>query len=304
MRPRDVIELITLAAIWGAAFLFMRIVAADFGPAALAWVRVTGAALFLLPLLVWRGQLAPLRRHWKAIALVGLTNSALPFLLFAYAALAITAGLAAIFNATTPLFGALVGWLWLRERLDASRVAGLAIGFAGVLALVWDKASLRADGAELSSALAIAACLGAALLYGFSATFTKQRLAGVGAYAMAGGSQLSAALALAPLAALSWPQVAPGALAWSLALALALLCTGVAYLLYFRLIANVGPTNAMSVTFLVPAFAVLWGWWLLDEAVSVSMLAGCAAIFAGTALVTGLLSLPPRLSSAQPRKGE
>lgn len=299
MRPRDAVELIALAAIWGAAFLFMRIGAAEFGPAGLAWVRVTGATLFLLPLLAWRGHLAPLRRHWKAIALVGITNSALPFLLFSYAALAITAGLSAIFNATTPLFGALVAWLWLRERLDVPKVAGLAIGFAGVVALAWDKASLHTDAAELSSALAIAACLGAALLYGFSATYTKQRLTGVGAFALAGGSQLSAAVVLAPLAALSWPAATPSALSWSAALALALLCTGIAYLLYFRLIANVGPINAMSVTFLIPAFAVLWGWWLLDEAVSASMLAGCAAIFAGTALVTGLLALP-RLSSGRP----
>ena len=156
-------------------------------------------------------------------------------------------------------------------------------------------ASLRASGSAVSSALAIAACLVAALLYGFSATFTRKHLDGVAPLALAGGSQLAAALVLAPLAAANWPPAAPGVLTWSAALALALLCSGVAYIMYFRLIANVGPTNAMSVTFLIPAFAVLWGWWLLGETVTASMLAGCAAIFAGTALVTGLLKLP-RLS--------
>ena len=235
---------------------------------------------------------ASLAQHWKPIALVGVANSALPFVLFNTAALAISAGLSAIFNATTPLFGALVAWLWLHERLAVSRVVGLAIGFAGVLALAWDKASLRADAGGISSAVAIAACLAAALLYGFAATFTNKRLSGAGTYAIAGGSQLFAALALTPFAALTWPATMPSALAWSAALALALLCSGVAFILYFRLIANVGPTNAMSVTFLIPVFAVLWGWWLLDEAVSMSMLVGCAAIFAGTALVTGMLALP------------
>ncbi len=133
MKAADAGELVGLAAIWGASFLFMRLGAGEFGPVALSAVRVAGAAAVLLPLLLWRGQWGELRRHWRAIFLVGLTNSALPFLLFSYAALSITAGLSSIFNAATPLFGAAIGWLWLRDRLTPPRVVGLAIGFAGVL---------------------------------------------------------------------------------------------------------------------------------------------------------------------------
>ena len=111
MRKADVAELFTLAAIWGGSFLFMRMGAAEFGPVALSALRVTGAALLLMPLLQWHGQTGELRRHWRAIFMVGITNSALPFLLFSYAALSITAGLAAIFNAAAPLFGAVIAWL-------------------------------------------------------------------------------------------------------------------------------------------------------------------------------------------------
>ena len=133
MRTSDLGELLLLAALWGASFLFMRMGAAEFGPIALVAVRVGGAALFLMPLLQLRGQMSVLRQHWRPIFLVGLTNSALPFLCFSYAALSITAGLSAIFNAASPLFGAVIAWLWLNDRLNRVRVLGLVIGFAGVL---------------------------------------------------------------------------------------------------------------------------------------------------------------------------
>jgi len=280
-------ELVALAAIWGGSFLFMRVAGPEFGPAPLAALRAAGGALLLVPLVAWRGQLGELRRHWRAIAIVGVTNSALPFLCFAWAALAITAGLSSIFNATTPLWGAIIAWAWLGDRPDRSRIAGLALGFAGVLWLAHDKASLKPGEHGVSSALAILACLGATVLYGWSANFTKRRLTGVAPLAVAAGSQVSAAIVLAPAAALSWTTQAPGAAAWSAATALALLCTGVAYLLYFRLIAHVGPANAVSVTFLIPAFAVLWGGLFLHETLSPAMVAGCLVVVLGTSLVTG-----------------
>jgi len=284
-------ELLALAAIWGASFLFVRMGAAEFGPVALAALRVIGAALFLMPLLAMRGEFGVLRRHWRAIFVVGITNSALPFLLFAYAALSITAGLAAIFNAASPLFGALIAWLWLRDKPTPPRIAGLAIGFAGVLWLAWDKASFKPGG----TGWATLACVGAALLYGFSASLTKRRLSGVAPMAVAAGSQLAAALVLAVPAALWWPSVAPSSTAWLTIALLAVLCTGLAYLLYFRLIAHVGPANAIAVTFLIPAFAVLWGWLLLDERIGISMVVGCAVILIGTGLATGLLK--PRIAA-------
>ena len=300
MKPSDVSELVALAALWGASFLFMRMGAAEFGPVALIAVRVGGAALFLLPLLHWRGQLGELRRHWRAIAVVGITNSALPFLGFAYATLSITAGLAAIFNAASPLFGALIAWLWLKDRLTPMRVAGLVIGFAGVLWLAWDKASFKPGG----SGWATLACIAASVLYGWSASLTKKHLQGVAPLAVAAGSQLSATLVLALPAVLWWPAAPPSGVAWLTATLLAVLCTGVAYIMYFRLIANVGPANAIAVTFLVPAFAVLWGWALLDEQLTAVMLIGCAVILIGTGLATGLLKWPlsPKVASGAPTR--
>ena len=288
MKAADLGELFALAALWGASFLFMRMGAAEFGPVALAAVRVIGAALCLLPLLHWRGQIGVLRAHWRPIFVVGITNSALPFLCYSYAALSITAGLSSIFNAATPLFGAVIAWLWLKDRLTPSRILGLAIGFAGVLWLAWDKASFKPGG----SGWAVVACLTATLLYGVSANYTKKRLAGVAPLAVATGSQLSAALVLALPAVGWWPSTTPSSAAWFTAALLAVLCTAVAYVLYFRLIAHIGPANAIAVTFLIPVFAVLWGWLFLAEGLTLAMVFGCVAILLGTALATGLLKLP------------
>ncbi len=289
MRPRDIAELIVLAALWGASFLFMRIAVPDFGPVALAGVRVAGAALVLVPLLAAGGQLTELVRHWRAIALVGLVNSALPFLCFTYAALSINAGLSAIFNSATPLFTAAIAWAWLGDRMTRARWLGLAVGFAGVVWIVWDKAGSRPGG----STWAVAACLVAALCYGVAPNLTKRHLTGVAPLAVAAGSQISAALFLAPPALWFWPLVPPAPHAWLTVAALALFCTGLAYVLYFRLIAHAGPANAVTVTYLVPIFAVAWGGLFLGETLSWAVVAGGALVFAGTALATGVVK--PRL---------
>jgi drug/metabolite transporter (DMT)-like permease len=218
---------------------------------------------------------------------VGITNSALPFMCFSFAALSINAGLSAVFNAASPLFGAVIAWLWLKDKLTASRIAGLIIGFAGVLWLVWDQAAFHPG--AYASGWAVLACLGATALYGFSASFTKRYLTGVPPMAVAAGSQLSAMLFLAVPAWLWWPQLMPSTQGWLFALALAVACTGLAYLLYFRLIAHVGPAKAISVTFLIPVFAVAWGGLFLAEKVSGAMALGCAVILLGTSLATGLL---------------
>ena len=291
-------DLLLLSALWGASFLFMRITAPEFGPVAMAALRVAGASLLLLPLLAWRGELAALGAHWPRLLVVGLTNSALPFALFGYAALQLSGGLAAIFNAATPLFGALIAWAWLHERLSRWRIAGLLLGFVGVAGLAWVKSGVAAGGAAGGAtvggpALAVAACLLAPLLYGFAACYTRRYLAGVPPIAAATGSQLFAALALAVPAALTWPAKAPGAQAWAMMALLATLCTGLAYILYFRLIAGAGANFAMTVTYLVPAFAVAWGAMFIGEQLTAAMLLGCAVILIGTALATGLLPRPP-----------
>jgi drug/metabolite transporter (DMT)-like permease len=288
MRPRDLAELFALAALWGAAFLFIRVAVPTFGPVALVLLRVGGAALVLLPLLMRSGDVAALRAHWRAILLVGLTNTALPFLGFSVAALAINAGLSSIFNATTPLWAALIAWGWLGDRPTPARWLGLAIGFAGVLSLVIDKASLQPGEHGVSPALAIAACIAAAACYGFSANVTRRRLSGVPPLAVAAGSQLAATALLAGPALWLWPSASPTAAEWLMVALLALPCTALAYLLYFRLIAHAGPTNASTVTFLIPAFSIGWGAMFLDEVLTLPLLIGCAVILVGTALATGV----------------
>jgi drug/metabolite transporter (DMT)-like permease len=294
MKLADVLEMLALAAIWGASFLFMRIGAGEFGAVPMAALRIAGGALLLLPLVAARGQGIALRRHWRAIAVVGLLNSALPYALFALAALAINAGLSSILNATAPLWGALVAWLWLADRLTPARTAGLAIGFAGVVWLAWDKASLLPGAHGVSAATAIGACLLATLCYGLSANFTKRRLTGVPPLAVAAGCQLAATLVLALPALWLRPAAWPGAAAWWSMAALAFLCTGAALLMFFRLIERLGAARAITVTFLIPPFGVLWGALFLGEAITPSMLAGCAVILLGTALTTEVLKMPVR----------
>jgi drug/metabolite transporter (DMT)-like permease len=295
MKPRDITDLLLLAALWGASFLFMRVAAPHFGAVPLAALRVAGAALLLLPLLSARSGLGELRRRWRAIALVGVTNSALPFLCFSFAALSIHAGLSSILNATSPMFAALIAMAWLREPSGASRIAGLLIGFAGVVGLAWGPIGVNAMAHGPDVGLAIGLCLGASALYGFSACFARHSLAGVDSLAVAAGSQVSAALVLALPAWWTWPATKPSLQHWLAVLALALFCTGIAYVLYFRLIAHVGPAKAIAVTYLVPAFAMLWASVFLGEAVTPGMLALCAVILLGTSLATGMLQLPALL---------
>lgn len=285
MRTRDLGDLLMLAALWGASFLFIRIAVPYFGPVPLIELRVAIGGLFLLPLLVMRGGVKDLRAAVRPIFVVGVVNSALPFTLFAYSALSLTAGFISISNASSPMFGAIVAYLWLKDRLSPLRILGLAVGFAGVTMLVWDKISFKPGG----SGFAVVAALAASLLYGVAVNYTKKRLTGVNSLAIACGSQLCAALALLPLAIFWWPDTLPGIGIWLAVIGLAVGCTGLAFILYFRLIANAGPARAIAVTYLVPVFGVLWGAVFLDEEPTLSMLAGCATILFGTALATGVI---------------
>ena len=292
MSRRDLIDLLLLAALWGASFLFMRMGAAEFGPVALVFLRVAGASLLLVPLMLARGQGAGLRTHWKTLGLVGAIQSALPFVLFAVAALVLTAALMAVFNATAPIFGALVAWWWLGDRLDRSRWLGLAVGVIGVVGLSWGKADFKVGDHGVSAAVGICACLLASVCYGLAGSLSRKHLVGVAPLTVAAGSQLAATALLALPAWVLWPASLPSAQAWWSVAALSFACTGLAYLLFFRLIANAGSTNALSVTYLIPVFALLWGWLWLDEVPTVTMLLGCIVILLGTALATGKLKLP------------
>ena len=284
-------KFLLLAALWGSSFLFMRLGAQEFGALPTAGVRVAIAALFLLPLLLWRGLGPQLAAHWKKVFFMGLFNSALPFACFCYALLSISTGLSSILNATVPLFGALVAWVWLKDRPHGSRVLGLLLGFAGVALLAWDKASFKPDANGLSSAWAIMACLLGCLSYGISASFTKRHLGGLPSLVTATGSQLGASLGLALPTWWLWPQHMPGSSAWLAVLVLGVLCTGVAYVLFFWLIENVGPARSLTVTFVVPVFAVIYGAVVLQETISPWMLLCAAIIVCGTALSANLIRL-------------
>ena len=294
MRRRDLGELLALAAIWGASFLFMRVGVPQFGAIPMAGVRVMGATLVLMPLLAMQGELPTLLKHWKPLLIVGITNSALPFVCFGFAMLHITGGLGSIFNAAAPLFGAAIAWAWLNDKLTAARALGLLIGFLGVFGLAYSKATVKSGADDLNVALAVIACLVATCAYGFSVNFTKKYLSGVPPMVVATGSQLGAALALLVPTMVLWPPEFPGGAAWMNVLLLAVLCTGLAYVLYFRLIAHIGPSNAITVTFLIPAFGVAWGAMFLGEEVTWQMVLGCVVILLGTSIATGVLQ-PERL---------
>ncbi len=304
MKRRDFFDLFLLAALWGGSFLFMRIAAPEFGPIALVELRVGVAAVFLVVVMSLRCNVVVLRQYVVPVTVVGLINSAVPFCLLAYATLSITAGFASILNATTPMWGAIVAWLWLRDRLTFWRVVGLVVGFAGIVVLTWDKASFKAD----NSGLAILAGLTATLFYGLAASYTKKQLTGVDPLAIATGSQIGAAIVLLPLALLTWPTHQVSSAAWLSVLVMGVASTGVAYILFFRLIANVGPARAITVTFLVPIFAVLWGAVALDEKLTVQMFLGGIIVLAGTALSTGAIkpqfrvTIPDKLQSIENNK--
>ena len=285
------LEFVLLAAIWGSSFMFMQQAALEFGALPTAFVRVSVAALFLLPLMLARGQWPALRRHAGPVLLCGLINSGIPFALFSFALLHLPTGLSSILNATVPLFGALVAWAWLGHQPGASRTIGLVIGFIGVALLAWDKISFQGTSTSMA-AWAVLACLCATFSYATAASYTHRYLSGLPALMTATGSQIGAALGLALPALLLWPATAPSSGAWASVVALGVLCTGIAYIMYFRLIETLGPARSLTVTFAVPVFAILYGATLLGEAITPWMLGCGAVVLCGTTLATGLVKLP------------
>lgn len=290
MKSRDIASLILLGALWGGSFLFMRMAADPFGVMALAGMRAIVAALCFVPLMASRSHLAEWRAHWRPIVIAGITNSALPFVLFALAARHLPAGLSSIFDAITPLLVAASGWLWLGERLDAMRTLGLIVGLAGVLWLIGGNTS----GATLDhgSLWAMAACVGATVCYAFSVHYSRRRLRDVSPMTSAGGSQIVAAIVLAPTTFLAWPAQNPSMPAWLATVALGVACTAFAMLLFFRLIAHAGTARTMTVLYLIPVFGVLWGWLFLKETITASMVIACVVILLGVALTTGRSPVP------------
>ena len=286
MRGPDVARLLALAVIWSASFVFIRVLAPPLGPVWTATLRVLVAGVALVGWFAATGFDADVRRHWRAYLFVGLVNSAAPFLLFSWAALTLPASYLVILNAASPMFTAIAAAAWLGERLSGAKLAGLAVGAAGV-ALVSRAGPLEPTPAVVA---AVAASLAAALCYALAGVWLKRHGAGLKPVAIAGWSQLGAAALLLPVAAATpMPGPVTPAVVANL-LALALVCSGAAYLLYYRLIRDIGPTRAMTVTFLMPALGMLWGVLFLGETVNATMLAGAALVIVGTAAVLR----PPR----------
>ena len=271
------VEFVLLAAIWGASFLFMRVAAGHFGAFALVEVRLSLGAVVLLPLL-WSARTQFTARLWVKLAGIAAINSATPFLLFAWAAQHAPAGVGAIANATAVMFAALTALIFFGEPISSKRTFGLLLGFAGVIVL----ASGKMGGARVWPAAL--AGTGAAFLYGCGANLIRRQLVGLPAGAVAAATLVCAALLVLPLAVATWPSTAIPPASWLSAILLGVLCTGIAFVIYYRLIHRIGAPQASTVTYLVPLFGVLWAWLVLGEPLTSTMAAAAALILGGVAL--------------------
>lgn len=276
------LRLVLLAAVWGGSFLFTRICVPVLGPAVLIEYRVVFAALFLAVVGLLMKKRLDLAANWRHYFILGFFNSAFPFLLFAYAAGTLTASLLSVLNATAPMWGALIGAAWSRQPISAIKALGLVLGTGGVALLVGFDAVASKPGAGI----AIAAALTGAICYSVASAYAKSAKA-VEPFANAHGSMWASALLTIPALAFfpSPGHATTGVMA--AALALGVLCTGLAYIVYFKLIEDVGTTSALTVTFLNPVFGILWGALFLGEVVGWYTIAGAAIVLVGTALVTG-----------------
>jgi drug/metabolite transporter (DMT)-like permease len=284
MGARDLGALILLSALWGASFIFIRVAVPALGPFVLVELRVGLAAAALAFCAALLGRLPKLRARWRQFALLGLVNVAIPFCLISAAEINLTASLAAILNSTTVMFTAVVAVVWLGDALTARKVFGVVLGTIGVTALVgWDP--IVVDWAVI---LSVGAMLAASLAYALGSVYAKLTFADFPPLAIAIGQLTTASVFVMPLAALSVPDQRPSAIVVLSVLGLALSSTAVAYMLYFRLISNVGPTSTSTVTLLVPLFGLLFGVLILDEPVGLGTLAGLVLILSSVTLVTGL----------------
>ncbi|HKB58830.1 MAG TPA: DMT family transporter [Gallionellaceae bacterium] len=276
------IRLFSLAAIWGAAFLFTRIGAPALGPVILIEARVGLAALFLAAVALLMRRRLNVATNWKHYLILGGLNGALPFLLFAFAAQTLSASVLSVMNATAPIWGAAIGAVWARRQPDMRTLFGLLLGISGVAMVVGVDYAVTLHGAML----AIAAALLAPLSYGIATHYAKSAPV-VDGFSNAHGSMWAASLMLLPALPFAGTAGNHGIGLVLAVLSLGIVCTGIAFLLYFRLVRDIGPTGALTVTFLIPAFGILWGHVFLGEPVSAGMIAGSGIIILGTVLVAG-----------------
>jgi drug/metabolite transporter (DMT)-like permease len=288
MRPRDFAGLIMLGALWGGSFLFIRVAVPALGPFLLVELRAGLAAAALLLYVLAAGSMPKIRGRirgrWRSFLVLGFLNAAVPFSLISAAEIHLTASLAAILNSTTVMFTAIVAAAWMGDALTARKAIGIVLGIVGVSVLVgWDPLPL--NGIVL---FAVAAMLLASLSYALGATYAKRSFSGIPPIGMALGQLGGAVVLLLPLAVVSVPESAPSSVVTFSMLGLAFLSTAVAYLIYFRLIENVGPTSTVTVTLLVPVFGLLFGVLLLEEPFGPGTLAGLGIILTSVVLITGI----------------
>ena len=282
MSSKELGALFLLGAIWGASFLFIRVAVPTLGPFVLMDLRVGLAAAALAPYALAVSRLPSLRTRRQEFLIIGGLNAAIPFTLIAAAEIILTSSLAAILNSTTPLFAAVVAAAWIGEALTLRKVVGLLLGVVGVATLVGlDPVPLNREVFLSVGAMLVASCS-----YALGGVYAKRTFEGVPSLAMATGQQVGAAVLLLPFAAATLPREAPSPSVVLSVLGLALLCTAVAYLLYFYLIANAGPTKTLTVTFLIPLFGLFFGVLLLEEPFGLGTLVGLGVILVGVALVT------------------
>jgi len=293
MGTRDLGALLLLSALWGASFIYIRVAVPALGPFVLVELRVGLAAVALALCAALVGRLPKLRGRWRQFALLGAVNVAIPFSLISTAEINLTASLAAILNSTTVMFTAVVAAVWMGDALTARKLVGVALGIVGVTVLVgWDLIAMN-----WAVALSVGAMLAASLAYALGSVYAKRTFADSPPLAIASGQLAAAAMLMLPLAAVSAPEQSPSTIVVLSVLGLALPSTAVAYMLYFRLIANVGPTSTSTVTLLVPLFGLLFGVVLLDEPVGVGTLAGLVLILSSVTLITGLGATRPKARS-------
>ena len=289
MKLRNFCELLLLSAIWGSSFLFLRIASPAFGPIFLIEMRVLSGLLVLLPVFFVMRKYQEFKLHWKMILLVSLLNMAIPFCFFAYSALNMGAGLLSIMNATVPIFTAMVGFLYFRQRLSQLGFAGLVVGLLGVAILMSES---RAE-SGITSDLAIPAALFASILYGIAINLAAHKLQGVSGITITTGSLFFSSAILLPLAIRSRPEVIPEGVIWLSVLTLGIVCTGFGYVLFYRLIAEIGSQRAITTTYLIPLFSIFWGSLFLGETLTVAMFLGGVTVLLGVALTTGRSSQIP-----------
>ncbi len=286
MKLRYFVILPVLGAIWGSSFLFARISVGEFGAIPLSAVRSSIAAAVLFPMMLFSGGWKHFIAYWKHFIVLGLISTAFPFTFITLTTQYATAGFASILNSFTSIMSALIAWIWLKEYLSLQAILGICLSFIGVVIMVVDTQSIASE----HILLAVMTGLGAAFFYGLTGNYSKKYADGLPSIVSAAGCQVFAALFLIPPAVFLWPENTISTAGWINALILGLMCTALAFILFFHLLEQIGVVRTMIVTYLIPLFGVFWGYLFLDEVITLNITIGALLILAGVAMTTGIVS--------------